>query len=193
MRLGVPIKGKGFSNENTVEGIEIFPKQDSLKPGELGNALRGPLGIHRKDGKRYWFDGGGSPLPQTLEAQMNFLIKTPKMTAQQLDQLIFGLPIPAQLAEPAPETFKRSSVPSQGGKQDWIYGYVSFLRKRCIGGNYFVQCPSCARIGGDTHGNNLAVAKPRGPKHGFYQCWAGCDSKMIQNAFGYLSRSRFNK
>jgi hypothetical protein len=40
LRLGVPIKGGGQR-----EGIEVFPKHGALKPGEFGNAIRGPLGI----------------------------------------------------------------------------------------------------------------------------------------------------
>jgi hypothetical protein len=52
IRLGVPIKGNGLP-----EGIEIFPKHDELKSGEFENAIRGPLGIHRRANRRYWFYG----------------------------------------------------------------------------------------------------------------------------------------
>jgi hypothetical protein len=41
-RLGVPVKGTGLA-----DGIEVFPKHDAIAPGEFGNAIRGPLGIHR--------------------------------------------------------------------------------------------------------------------------------------------------
>ena len=50
VRLGIPIK-----HGKQREGIEIFPKQDALKPGRYGNAIRGPLGIHRGAGRRFWF------------------------------------------------------------------------------------------------------------------------------------------
>jgi hypothetical protein len=40
--LGIPVKGG-----RQREGIEVFPKHDELKPGRYGNAIRGPLGIHR--------------------------------------------------------------------------------------------------------------------------------------------------
>src|ERR1017187_3450217 len=50
LRLGIPVK-KGRQ-----EGIEIFPKHDALKPGRYGNAIRGPLGIHRGAAQRFWFD-----------------------------------------------------------------------------------------------------------------------------------------
>jgi hypothetical protein len=49
-RLSVPVKGSG-----AVEGIEVFPKHDSLKEGEFGNAIRAPLGVHRGAGERFWF------------------------------------------------------------------------------------------------------------------------------------------
>ena len=41
-KLDVQVKGAGLS-----DGIEIFPKQDELRPDEFGNAIRAPLGIHR--------------------------------------------------------------------------------------------------------------------------------------------------
>ena len=42
LRLGVPVKGAGLA-----DGIEVFPKHDAIGAGEFGNAIRGPLGIHR--------------------------------------------------------------------------------------------------------------------------------------------------
>src|SRR5260370_28478562 len=50
LRLGVPVKGGGLK-----EGIEVFPRQDKLEDGELGNAIRAPIGVHRKTNRRYWF------------------------------------------------------------------------------------------------------------------------------------------
>src|SRR5215469_4949967 len=41
-RLGVPAKGSGLG-----EGIEIFPRHSAIGEGGFGNAVRGPLGIHR--------------------------------------------------------------------------------------------------------------------------------------------------
>jgi hypothetical protein len=52
LKLGMRIKGIGLA-----EGIEIFPKHDELREGEFGNAMRGPLGIHRGANQRYWFYG----------------------------------------------------------------------------------------------------------------------------------------
>ena len=52
-RLKVPVKG----GSGLAEGIEVFPRQDQLGPDEFGNAIRGPLGIHRATERRYWFYG----------------------------------------------------------------------------------------------------------------------------------------
>ena len=43
LRLGVPVKGGGLK-----DGIEVFPRQDQIEDGEYGNAIRAPLGVHRK-------------------------------------------------------------------------------------------------------------------------------------------------
>jgi hypothetical protein len=50
LRLGVPVKGAGLK-----EGIEVFPRQDRIEEGAYGNAIRAPLGVHRKSNRRYWF------------------------------------------------------------------------------------------------------------------------------------------
>lgn len=70
-RVRAPIRGsrsQGKDSRASLEGIEIFPKQDRLAAGEFGNAIRGPLGVHRRDGKRYWFYGAG----YEFEAQLDY-------------------------------------------------------------------------------------------------------------------------
>src|ERR1017187_2748633 len=74
LRLGIPIK------RGRHEGIEVFPKQDALKPGRYGNAIRGPLGIHRGAAQRFWFAGAN----EDLEEQMGYLNSLSKMTSEQL-------------------------------------------------------------------------------------------------------------
>jgi hypothetical protein len=95
LRLGIPVKGA-----RRREGIEVFPKHDPLKPGEYGNAVRGPLGIHWGAAKRFWFDGAG----EDLEKQICYLNSLPKMTGDQLAQLIAGKAIPPQLLLPDPKS-----------------------------------------------------------------------------------------
>jgi hypothetical protein len=89
LRLGIPVKGG-----RQRDGIEVFPKHDALKPGKYGNAIRGPLGIHRGAARRFWFYGPDDE----FEAQMSYLNSLPKMTREQLARLIAGKAIPPQLA-----------------------------------------------------------------------------------------------
>jgi len=60
-----------------------------------------------------------------------------------------------------------------------ILRYVKVRAKRS--GNYWTQCPSCAKQGRDRAMDNLAIstADPR-----FYKCWAGCTREMIREALG---------
>src|SRR6201984_19619 len=62
-RLKVPVKG----GAGLAEGVEVFPRQDRLGEAEFGNALRGPLGVHRAVGQRFWFYGAD----YRLEAQLD--------------------------------------------------------------------------------------------------------------------------
>jgi hypothetical protein len=61
LKLGMRIKGLGLA-----EGIEIFPRHDELRKGEFGNAIRGPLGIHRGANRRYWFYGADYDLERQI-------------------------------------------------------------------------------------------------------------------------------
>lgn len=177
LRMGVPIKGKGFD----AEGIEIFPKQDFLEPGQLGNALRGPLGVHRKDDNRYWFED----LEHTLEAQIEYLVSVPKLTALQLDDLTLGMDTPPQFVEPEPVPYRRHDG-TRAKAFDIRKVIAEYQTKPTIraGKEERFQCPSCAQAGGDKHRDNLTVCV-KGKKEGQYRCLAGCDTNMIRRAFGY--------
>ena len=85
LRLGVPIKGAGGLRD----GIEIFPRQDRLAPGEFGNALRGPLGVHRANNHRYWFYDAGSD----INSQLQYLKNLKKLTEAELTRLSLGMTI----------------------------------------------------------------------------------------------------
>src|ERR1035438_281789 len=75
LRLGVPVKGSGLA-----DGIEVFPKHDAIGSGEFGNAIRGPLGIHRGANRRFWFYGAD----YTLEDQIAYLNRLRKVTEEEL-------------------------------------------------------------------------------------------------------------
>jgi hypothetical protein len=170
-RLKVPVKGA----PGLADGIEVFPKQDSLRAGEFGNAIRGPLGVHQGAKKRYWFYGGD----YTLERQIAYLLRLRKITDAEMAHFVQGLNMPEEFA-PKPQV-QVSYRPSFNGnhREFRILDYVRVKRK--MAKNYWTQCPSCARQGRDRSGDNLAIsiADPRK-----YKCWAGCDKAAIRAALG---------
>jgi hypothetical protein len=169
IRLGIPIK-----HGKQREGIEIFPKQNFLKTGRYGNAIRGPLGIHRGAGRRFWFVG----VEETIEAQMHYLNSIPKVTGDQLVRLIAGKSMPPQLATP-----KRKWHPDEPE-----FGILDHIDTplHIVGHNNVTQCPSCAEDGHDRSGDNLSICIEDPRK---YICWAGCTSDMIRAAVGWTPRN----
>lgn len=171
LRLGVRIKGGGLA-----EGIEIFPKHDELREGQFGNAIRGPLGIHRGANRRYWFYGAD----YDLEKQMAYLNRLRKVTEAQLHSFIAGKTMPPEFdrkpASAGPAVpFARSS-----GREFRILDHVGEVRK--VGRNYVTRCPSCGDAGRDRSGDNLAISIEDPRK---YICWAGCSKEMIRRALGH--------
>jgi hypothetical protein len=170
LRLGIPIKGGGRR-----EGIEVFPKHDVLKPGRYGNAIRGPLGIHRGAALRIWFGGAD----EDLEKQMCYLNSLPKMTGDQLTRLIAGKAIPPQLLPPEPKAepeIRRHTRGSEFRMLDHIN-----TRLRTVGHNNITRCPSCAEEGHAHSGDSLSILIEDPRK---YICWAGCTRNMIRAAVG---------
>ena len=170
-RLGVPVKGSGLA-----EGIEVFPKHDEIQDGAFGNAIRGPLGIHRGAKRRFWFYGAD----YTLEAQMGFLTRLRKMTEEELERFTAGKELPPNIAKARSDAEPPNGQEAQGRRPRFcILDYVTEMR--VVGRNYVARCPSCAVAGRDRGRDNLAVlvSDPR-----FYQCWAGCTKQMIRAAVG---------
>jgi hypothetical protein len=170
-KLGVPIKGSGLA-----EGIEVFPKHDEIQEGAFGNAIRGPLGIHRGAKRRFWFYGAD----YTLEAQIKFLTRLRRLTVGELDRFTAGKELPPNVAKVRSDAEPPNGRETRGGRQGFcILNYVD--ETRVVGRNYLARCPSCALAGRDRGRDNLAilVSDPR-----FYQCWAGCTKEMIRAALG---------
>jgi hypothetical protein len=174
-RLGLPIKGAGLP-----EGIEIFPRQDHIGPGQFGNAIRAPLGVHRgaRDGlgKRFWFYNAD----YRLTDQLAYLSRLRKVTEAQLESFIAGKTIPEEFVRQTeqpevPQHYYFASRPTEFR----ILAYVKAERQS--GRNWVTRCPSCASQGHDESGDNLAilVEDPR-----YYICWAGCTKEMIRAAVG---------
>ena len=167
-RMRVPVKGGG----GLAEGIEVFPRQDELGQGEFGNAIRGPLGVHRATGKRYWFYGAD----YSLDAQIGYLTQLKKITEQELTGFVAGVEMPEEF-QPKPRVVLPPYNPNR--HEFRILDHLGAVRPRS--GNYWTRCPSCALQGRDRSGDNLSIciADPRK-----YKCWAGCSKEMIRAAVG---------
>ena len=177
LKLQVPVKGAGL-----VEGIEVFPKHDELQQGEFGNAIRGPLGIHRGAKRRFWFYGAD----YTLEHQMAYLKRLRKVSEEELRRYIAGKRLPTELMGQRRDGDHALPTSRSTGLEFRILEHInSKLRK--VGRNYVTRCPSCADSGHDRSGDNLAIRidDPR-----FYKCWAGCTKEMIREALGCPIRFR---
>ncbi len=169
LRLGIPIK------RGRQEGIEIFPKQDVLKPGRYSNAIRGPLGIHRAAAQRFWFEGAG----EDLEKQIYYLNSLPKMPHEHLARLVAGKGMPPQLLPPEPKAEPAIWRP-MAGQEFHILDHIH-TPLHAVGHNNITRCPSCAEEGHDRSGDNLSISIEDPHK---YICWAGCTSDMIRSALG---------
>ena len=90
----MPVKG----GAGLAEGIEVFPRQDELGDAEFGNALRGPLGVHRAVGQRFWFYGAD----YRLEAQLEYLERLKKITEDEMSGFVKGLSMPEKF-QPKPK------------------------------------------------------------------------------------------
>jgi hypothetical protein len=170
LKLGVRIRGAGLA-----EGIEVFPKHDELREGEFGNAMRGPLGIHRGANRRYWFYGAD----YDLEDQIAYLNRLRKVSEEQLRTFIAGKIMPPEFDRKRPSADQSVPFVRTSGHEFRILGHVGKVRK--VGRNYVTQCPSCAEAGQDRSGDNLAISIEDPRK---YLCWAGCTREMIRRAVG---------
>ena len=154
-----------FDGDVQTPGIEVFPRQNYLESGRFGNGVRGPLGVHRKDFKRYWFTGAKF----TLSAQLNLLLASRTLTQERLDRFTDGLAIPPQVTDkplPFPSSVRRSAFS--------IFDYFPIPTSST--GDYKVVCPACTA--------KRLVISVRGSRRGFYHCFSGCPTGAIRAALG---------
>jgi hypothetical protein len=178
-RLSVQVKGARLA-----EGLEVFPKQDTVAAHEFGNAIRAPLGVHwgARDsrGWRYWFYGAD----YKLEEQLAYLQRLTKVKEEHLQRMIAGKTIPAVLQQQA----RRSEVPPYLESKNGEFRILDYVEvRRQVGRNWVARCPSCAAHGRDKSRDNLAIAVEEPRK---YICWAGCTKEMIREALGRPIRER---
>ena len=108
----MPVKGSGLA-----EGIEVFPKHDAIGAGEYGNAIRGPLGIHRGANRRFWFYGAD----YTLEDQIAYLKQLRKVTEEELRRFIAGK------ERPGPDSSRvRRGLPQRTKKRELTRNFASW-------------------------------------------------------------------
>lgn len=170
LKLGVRIRGAGLA-----EGIEVFPKHDELRKGEFGNAIRGPLGIHRGANRRFWFYGAD----YDLERQISYLNRLRKVSEEQIRRFIAGKTMPPEFDRKRRSADQSAPFVDAAGREFRILEHVGKVRK--VGRNHVTQCPSCAEAGQDRSGDNLAISIENPRK---YLCWAGCTREMIRRAVG---------
>lgn len=173
-RLKVPLKGAA----GLAEGIEVFPRQDKLKNGEFGNAIRGPLGMHRSAGKRFWFYGAD----YNIDDQLRYLEGLKKVSEAEMQSFIKDLKMPEEF-RPQPKVSFPALDPNR--REFRILDYIHPAKRNSR--NYWARCPSCAERGRDRTGDNLAISVSDPRK---YKCWAGCSKEMIRAALGQPIRLR---
>jgi len=87
--------------------VEVFPKQDQVRPGGLGNLVKLPLGVHLRSGRRSaLLDEAGLPLPDPW----------PTLRAVRRTTLPAGrarhAPLPPSSPEPTPELPAEAAPPA---------------------------------------------------------------------------------
>lgn len=180
-RLGYSIMGvRGHK-----EGLEIYPKQESLEPGQVGSGLRAPLGIHRKCMKRFWFRDA----EPVLEAQFDYLRGLPRLQLDHLESLTDGEDMPEDLR---PAQWNTSAVPRDVFGPYDIRLFLPFPDGKTYKKSFHMQCPSCAESGNDRGKDNLHITQTSGRPPLFY-CFKGCSTQQIlqachRRAGGYSGR-----
>lgn len=108
--------GQGLLDYFSIEGIELFPKQDRLRRGP-GSLIRLPFGVHRKSGRRYGFyDHNDMPLAPTLREQIVALSAPRTVSDAVWERFISYVPEPPEKAEYDP--FEPPRWPVRGANED---------------------------------------------------------------------------
>ncbi len=166
--LGIPVKNKG-----NADGIEVFPRQDSVGKGNFGNAIRVPFGIHWGSMQRYWFEGA----LQNVDAQLELIRSAKRLSLAHLEQLTVNL---KPIEPPMPKFQSKPIFSRDNGK----LVVVPLGRHKKSGKNYLASCPVCDGNGRGMH-LSVKIADPT-----VYHCWHECSPEKIKRALGVDSRQR---
>lgn len=154
-----------FSSDVSLPGLEVFPRQDSLEAGRFGNGVRGPLGVHRKDFKRYWFQDAS----KSFLKQFSLLIRSRTLTQSRLITFTDGF------VRPLPPVPSPSSQKSLHPRQAFSI-FDHFPPPRSSVSDFKVSCPCCFE--------KRLVITAKGARRGFYHCFTGCSTAAIRAALG---------
>jgi hypothetical protein len=161
---------RGFGRGN--RGV---PQTRCDSRGRVRQRHRRTIGNPRGANRRFWFYGA----EYSLDAQMQFLRRLRRLTEEELDRFTAGKELPTKIAKARSAVELLNRHASGTSRRFCILDYVA--NPRIVGRDYVGRCPSCALIGRDRTGDNLAIliSDPR-----FYHCWAGCSKEMIRAAAG---------
>src|SRR2546426_10942010 len=128
-----------------------------------------------RSNRRYWFYGAD----YDLEKQIGYLNRVQKLSEDQLRSFIAGKTMPPEFDRKRPSADEAVPCVHSSGREFRILEHVDKVRK--VGRNYVTRCPSCAAVGQDRSGDNMAISIDDPRK---YICWAGCTKEMIRRAVG---------
>jgi hypothetical protein len=161
--------GHGVLAKHSLQGVELFPKQDRLQDGP-GSLIRMPFGIHHRTGQRYgFFRPDLQPLAPTLQDQIR-LMSLPETVPEQIFETYrsFKPSSPHQVqngnsSEPNGSTLSER-IKSSINVRDYVSQYVE-LSPAGIG-----LCPFH-----DDHHPSFAV----NAEGNYWHCFAGCGGGSI--------------
>ena len=161
--------GYGVIAKHSLQGVELFPKQDRLQDGP-GSLIRLPFGVHRRTDQRYgFFTPDLQPLAHALQDQIR-LMSMPETVPQQVFEVY-------QSFKPSSPRHVRNGKPSEPNGSTLSERIKSSINVRDFVSQYVEL--SLAGIGlcpfHEDHHPSFAV-KAEG---NYWHCFAGCGGGSI--------------
>ena len=161
--------GKGVLSYFNLDGVELYPKQATLRDDGPGSLIRLPFGVHRKSGKRYGFyTSDGEPLAPTLSAQLLALSQPQTVTERLFDHYgeYSAVELPPPVFEPVDGVGERPSdrIKAAVSCYDFVRQYVP------LSASGRGQCPF--------HDDQVASFSVNAQDN-YWHCFAGCGGGSI--------------